>query len=153
MLLAVSLLLLVCVSAVTGWFALRRRQELTRLPEAFRCRVRLLRGALPRGTRQWPGRAGRACWTHDVLLLRLGRFPAATLLLGVRFPEGPVEPAPPTELRGLGPDPVVLRLRLDDGTVVDLAAAADDRERLAGPFLAACVDSSSTATHRRPPQR
>jgi hypothetical protein len=54
--------------------------------------------------------------------------------------------AAPGEATGLGRRPLVMELRLDDDTVVAVAAADRDRTLLAGPFLAAAI---ATLTPRR----
>jgi hypothetical protein len=60
-------------------------------------------------------------------------------VLPVRFPEGAVTRIPPESAKRLGPAPVVVLLRLDDGRLLELAAPTEARELVAGPFLAACV--------------
>ena len=117
---------------------LRARRHRTQTPGAFRCRVRA--PALHRRRRRsWRGRSCWATWAHDVLLVHDAQL-AGPRVLRVRFPEGPVTSATPLDdVGGLGADPVVVRLRLDDGTVLELAAPGDARELVVGPFLAACI--------------
>jgi len=83
-------------------------------------------------------RLGWASWAHAVLVVRTGWL-GRTAVLPVRFPEGSVIPAPHELAKGLGPRPVLVRLRLDDDRLIELAASGEARERIAGPFLAACV--------------
>ena len=81
---------------------------------------------------KWKRQVSYARWVHDVLIVHQG-------LAMVRNRALPVASAsPPTisssGVRGLGEDPVVVRLSLDDGDVVEVAAATDDRDLLSGPF-------------------
>jgi hypothetical protein len=56
-------------------------------------------------------------------------------------------------VRGLGSDPQVLGLRLDGGSVVELAIAAEARVAAVGPFLAAAIPGLPAAPADRPPRR
>jgi hypothetical protein len=111
--------------------------------DAFRCRAgepgarpgRFRIGRFRIGRRS---RLGWASWAHAVLVVRTGRL-GRTAVLPVRFPEGSVTPVTHKLAKGLGPHPVLVRLRLDDDRLIELAASAEARERIAGPFLAACV--------------
>lgn len=132
---AVSVLLLIVLRRA-------RRQPASR-PGAFRCRLRKVSDPGCGITNAWEVGAVDAAWVHDVLLVRRGRFPVTTRALPVRFPDSSVSALLPHEVKGLGVDPVVLRLRLDDGDLIDVAAPAAMRERLVGPFLAACVTQGS----------
>jgi hypothetical protein len=112
------------------------RRRLARSDDVFRCSVRVLRGAvegLPDGL---TGRPCLAEWTHDVLVLHLGRTLTWALPLPVRIAEDVIEPAERAAEARLGAGAVQLRLRLDDDSVIVVAAPARARERLAGPFLA-----------------
>lgn len=151
--LVLSWLLTTAVVGVVGVLAVRSRRQFARRPDAFRCRLRVVRGELPGLRPEWRRRAGWASWAHDVLLVRIGLLPSTTHVLQVRCPEGSVEPARAAALKDFGTGPVMLRLRLDDGAVVDIAAAAADRELMAGPFLVACVGEGSVGRERRPPSR
>ena len=147
----VSLLLTSAAAAVAVLGLVRSHRQFLRQPESFRCRLRLVRGSMRGVGREWQGQAGWAFWAHDVLLVRLGRWVGTTRVLRVRFPENSVEAAWPAAVSELGTDPVVLRLRLDDGEVVEVAAPAVQRDLLAGPFLVACLPRGSTIARRRPP--
>src|SRR4051794_39556824 len=97
---------------------IRARRRRTRTPGAFRCRIRSPQPYRARGRSRWRGRTCWAAWAHDVLLVQTAPF-ALPRVLRVRFPEGPVTSATPSDaVGGLGVDPVVLRLRLDGGEVV-----------------------------------
>lgn len=141
-----SLLVLAC--ALLAVVLLRGQRQLAQRPGAFRCNLRLVRGVLAGVTSRWRRRPASASWAHDVLLIRSGRLPTVTQVLEVRFPEGSVSQLSGQQVRGLGPRPVVLRLRLDQGVILDVAAPAADRDRLVGPFLAAALAPSSERKRR-----
>jgi hypothetical protein len=61
------------------------------------------------------------------------------LTLAVRTPEHARRTTTRWEITGLGRNPVVLALRLDDGIVVELAARDTGASALVGPFLAASM--------------
>jgi hypothetical protein len=134
-LLTLALLLLV---AVLGRIAVLRRR-LVRDPEVFRCSVRVLHGDVPGLPRGHTARLCRAQWRHDVLVLHRGAGLTWAQPLAVRMAEDVMEPAFRPAGPRLGPGAVQLPLRLDDGSVVLVAAPAVDAERLAGPFLAIAV--------------
>jgi hypothetical protein len=137
-----------CVAAVE-----RHHHRFMRSSESFTCKVRPAPDAAAAGRRrrrQWPRRRDRALWAHDVLLVQRGRlFPHITALTA-RFPEDAIRDTEPGEVRRLGRDPLVMRLRLDDGQLVDIAAPRQDRTRLAGPFLAAAIPGLPGGRKERP---
>jgi hypothetical protein len=131
-------LLMVCLlmlAAILGHLAATRRRLVTQT-DVFRCKVRVTSGALPKLSPRWPLRAGRAEWKHDVLLIHCGLWLTRVHPLAVRFAEGVLEPARPVSRLRLGSGAVMLRLRLDDDTLIAVAAPAQAWESLAGPFLA-----------------
>jgi hypothetical protein len=146
---------LVLTLAVGGLVALRmvrEYRELTRTSSAFRCRLRLVSGWLPPLRRTWRGRRCWATWVHDVLLIRRGVSPRTTAY-AVRFPEGSVETASVKEIRGLGRQPLRLRLRLDDGAVLELAAPSEAMTPLVGPFVVAAMNTLGSQATDTPPGR
>lgn len=141
------------------WTVLSARGRLARTPGVFRCKIRVP-GAATRRQRPlaWFGprwrRRTHGIWVHDVLLVRCGLLQQHTLAMAVRLPEDTIRRASPEELRGLGPDPQVIGLRLDDGILVELATAGRTRSLAAGPFLAAAIPGLPPAPiERRPPRR
>lgn len=107
--------------------------------QPFPCKFRTA-GELgrPRQTR-WPLRRSRAAWVHDVLIVTRGTmFPRVTTL-AVRMPEEALRQTCSQEVRGLGSHPLVILLRLDDGCLVEVAAAGSHRTQLVGPFMAAAI--------------
>src|SRR5690349_330239 len=87
----------------------------------------------------WPGLRWHGTWVHDVLLLERGVLLRRITSLSVRMPEEALRSAWPGEIRGLGRDPVVVLLRLDDDSLVEVAAAGEHRTDLVGPFKAAAI--------------
>jgi hypothetical protein len=135
--------------------SLRTRFRFARAPGSFGCKVRALGEPRLAGTRFrqcWGRRRTAAVWAHDVLLVRCGLFGQQVVALPVRLPEHGPRPAPDL-VRGLGSDPQVLGLRLDGGSVVELAIAAEARVAAVGPFLAAAIPGLPAAPADRPPRR
>ncbi|HSK25395.1 MAG TPA: hypothetical protein VK894_00615 [Jiangellales bacterium] len=132
----------VAVALVAGGLVVAgaARAAFARGHETFRCTLRV-RGARRRpGERQgWPRSRTRARWVHDVLVVRRGLLVPRIEVLAVRAPEEAVRRLVGGEVRGLGAEPLCLVLRLDDGRMVEVAAAAPDRTLLVGPFLAAAM--------------
>ena len=143
--LAISLLML---AAILGHLLRARRRLVTRI-DVFRCKVCVTRGATPELSRRWPLRACRAEWRHDVLLLHCGVWLTLAHPLAVRFAEGVIEPARPISRLRMGSDAVMLRLRLDDDTMIAVAAPAQAWEQLAGPFLAIAAQGMSPDISQR----
>jgi hypothetical protein len=134
---------------VVGW---RQRAAFGRTDSAFACKLRAPNGhswttGLPA---RWPRRRSRAMWVHDVLVIHGGLFRPRTLAVPARIPEEAIRYAADKSVRGLGDAPLVLRLRLDDGDLIEVAANEAHRTLLVGPFLAAAIPGLPRApTHRR----
>jgi len=125
----------------------RHRHCLSKAGPTFACRVWSLTGSRPgRGNRTNLRRA-RAVWIHDVLLVQRGRLFPRLLVLPVRLPDDSIRFAKPGEVSGLTTMPLVMELRLDDGSLVAVAAASRDRTSLAGPFLAAAIATLTPRQH------
>ena len=118
------------VGALGG--ALWSRRQFRRAPEVFPCKVRLLSGSEDPG--QWSRTVGYARWVHDVLLVHAGLALVRSRALPVAGLDGTVSTLP--EERVKGDAAVSIRARLDDGSVVEVAAPGSVRETLVGPFLA-----------------
>jgi hypothetical protein len=142
---AICLLMLV---TILGHLGAMRRRLITRT-DVFRCNVRVTTGATPELSPRWSLRACRAEWKHDVLLMHCGLWLTDVHPLAVRFAEGVIEPAWPISRLRMGSDAVMLRLRLDDGTMISVAAPAQAWESLAGPFLAIAARGMSPDISQR----
>jgi len=133
--------------ALSGW----HRHCLSKAGPTFACRCWSLTdsGSAP-GSGRWNRsnlRRARAVWVHDVLLIQRGRLFPRLLVLPVRLPDDSMRFAEPGEVSGLTARPLVMELRLDDGSLVAVAAASRDRTSLAGPFLAAAIATFTPRGH------
>ncbi len=119
---------------VVGGFlgALWNRRLVRRTSDGFACKMRSL--SADDGSGKWGRATANANWVHDVLLVNDGIALARTNALPVRDIQGPVTRLPGVKLRG--GEPVSIRLSLDDGSVVEVAASASSAPQLSGPFLA-----------------
>jgi hypothetical protein len=73
------------------------------------------------------------------------------LALPARIPDDVLHPLPIGEVRGLGSDPRLLPLQLDDGRVIEVAVPATARPLVVGPFLAAAIPGLPAAQAERLP--
>jgi hypothetical protein len=118
------------VGALGG--ALWSRRTFRRAPGVFPCKIRIVSGS--KGPGKWPRATSYARWVHDVLLVHAGLALVRYRALPVAGVDEPIAPAPDVKLKG--GDPVSFRLRLDDGSMAEVAAPEHARQTLAGPFLA-----------------
>jgi hypothetical protein len=150
-----GIVLVICVlmlAAILGHLVAVRRRLVTRT-DVFWCKVRVTSGATPQLSPRWPLRACRAEWKHDVLLLHCGVWLTWAYPLAVRFAEGVIEPARPISRFRMVSGAVMLRLRLDDDTMIAVAAPAGAWEQLAGPFLAIAAQGMSPDISQRSADR
>jgi hypothetical protein len=127
------------VGALGG--ALWSRRTFRRAPGVFPCKVRIVPGSGDSG--KWPRATAYARWVHDVLLVHAGLALVRFRALPVAGVDEPITSAPVVKLKG--DHPVSIRVRLDDGSVAEVAAPGYAREMLAGPFLAALEANSTEA--------
>lgn len=112
------------------------RRSFRRTPGVFAVKVR---GADVESNR-WPRRTGYARWVHDVLIVHQG----LALVRSRALPAASASELPLiSSVGGLGDDPVVIRLGLDDGTSVDVATSRTDRDELIGPIRDRLVERSA----------
>ena len=64
---------------------------------------------------------GYAQWVHDVLIVRSGIGLMQSTPYGISGVASPEQDADPEEVKGLGEHPKVLRARLDDGSILQVA--------------------------------
>jgi hypothetical protein len=121
------------------WSDWRSHREFARAHDAFRCRVRLRSAELPGFSPTWSRGVRHARWVHDVLVIRAGFLRPRVHQLPVRVAEGELVELDRKRVRGLGPRPLSVRVLLDDQEAIEIAAAAADRTRLAGPFVVLSV--------------
>jgi hypothetical protein len=97
------------------------RRRITHGPGVFKARVKTEEGSLPGLKEKWS--AVHAVWVHDVLLLFKGLSRARVQPLPVMaIVQGPQPIA--SQVKGLGEAPQAMRLRLDNGAEVTVAASA-----------------------------
>ncbi len=96
------------------------RRQVKKKPGIFAIKVR--HEAEPGAEKQpkWP-RKGYAQWVHDVLIVRTGMGMMQSTPYGISGLETPEKDADPDEVKGLGDHPKVLRARLDDGSILQVA--------------------------------
>jgi hypothetical protein len=75
-----------------------------------------------------------ARWTHDVLLVNRGVALVRSDAFGVTRTSGPLTNGDPDAIRGLGTEPVLFTVVLDNGASVQIAAPADATAISVGPF-------------------
>jgi hypothetical protein len=125
-----AVLALSLVVAVVA-LALVNRRRATRMPGAFPCRVRARPGACWERFRRM---RATARWVGGVLAVQGGVGLTATRLYPVVAADA-VRPLRPGDVRGLGTTPRSVILILDDGSLLEVAVAADHAGLLAGPVV------------------
>jgi hypothetical protein len=135
-LLAGAALVMMCLAVRVLW----RRRRILGSPGVFRCRLRSSSWGVESLSQRWTRHPSYAMWAHDVLVVYRRFTLSEVLLLECRFAED-LEVAPST-LRWLGPCPLLLRVRLDDGAMVEVAAPRRACSDLVGPYVAAQLHPS-----------
>jgi hypothetical protein len=123
-----------------------RRRRVVYASGVFRCRLRSSSWGLDTLTQRWSRHVSYAVWVHDVLVVYRGIALTRVVLFACRFAED-LEDGP-AELRRLGPCPLLLRLRLDDGAIVEVAAPRRSCGDLVGPYVAAQLHPSERRSGR-----
>jgi len=125
-----------------GIAARRSRRRFRECGTAFRCRLRV------RGHRSplWPGLGRRwsrpmwALWDDDVLIVRRGPVLARAIPLRTMPPTDGVHHLLVETPRWCGPRPIGVELKIWDGSRIEIAAPADDRMTVVGPYLTAAIN-------------
>ena len=144
-------LLVLALFAVVGLLATRpAAARSSPSGTTFPCRLRPAGRLGHQRPGSWPRLRWRGEWVHDVLLLERGVLLRRITSLSVRMPEEALRNAWPGEIRGLGLDPVVVLLRLDDDNLVEVAAPSEHRGDLVGPFRAAAIPGLPPAPREHP---
>jgi hypothetical protein len=110
------------------------RRQFKRAPGAFPAKLRIVSGDVPGLKDSWPRRPLLARWTHDVLVVQRGLALVRCDVLGVTQATGSLTTGDPDAIRGLGAEPLLLTVVLDHGASVELAAPADAKSPIVGPF-------------------
>lgn len=127
------------VGALAG--VLWSRRKFRKTPGVFPCKVRIVSGSEDPG--KWPRSTAYARWVHDVLLVHAGLGLVKYQALPGAGVDGPAAPAPAVKLKA--GDAISIRLRMDDGSVAEVAGPASMKDLLSGPFFA---HDEETTEHR-----
>jgi len=96
------------------------RKRVKKQPGIFPVKVRFEAESDAEEQSKWP-RTGYAQWVHDVLIVRSGMGLMQSTPYGIHGVETAEQDADPHEVKGLGDHPKVLRARMDDGTILQVA--------------------------------
>jgi hypothetical protein len=124
--LGVNLIVIVVLLAA----ALLRKRWVKRQPGSFRGVIRVCGGEIDGLAPKW--RRGYGRWVRDVLIWTKAPFFFRNELVPADGLEQQ-RPAGPGEVKRLGDDPVIVRLRSERATV-EVAAHDEESEQLLGPF-------------------
>jgi hypothetical protein len=124
--LGVDLIVLVALAA----FVLGRKRWVKRQPGAFRGVIRVASGEVDGLRSKW-GR-GYGHWVRDVLVWTKGPFLLRNELVGADDLQEH-RPTLPGEVKHLGDDPALIRVRAGSA-VIEVAAHGHDDELLVGPY-------------------
>jgi hypothetical protein len=111
---------------------LTRRRWVSRQPGAFKGAIRVTEGEVPGLGTRW--RRGYGRWVRDILVWTRAPFLFRNELVLAEALAGEARAAEPGEVRRLGKDPAVVRLVVDGGARVEVAASAGGRAQVPGPF-------------------
>ncbi len=139
--LGVPLWLVVGGLAGTLW----SRREFRKQPGVFAAKLRLESGSFPGFGKRWPHVSSYCVWVHHVLLVHKGLALMRTIPVPVTAAHGPAQHADTGDMpshdsvemalvKRLGEDPVLMRYRLDDGSILQVSAPNDSSALLQGPF-------------------
>jgi hypothetical protein len=123
---------------------LTRRRWVSHQPGAFKGAIRIVDGEVPGLGPKWKRGYGR--WVRDILIWTKAPALFRNELVAVDGLAGVVRSAEPGEVKRLGDAPAVVGLAADGGARVEVAAAADDRGRALGPFMAPAPPASGART-------
>jgi hypothetical protein len=123
--LGVDLIAIVVVLA----FVISRKRWVMRQPGAFRGAIRVASGEIDGLAPKWVRGYGR--WVRDVLVWTKAPFLFRNLIVATDGVEEQ-RPARPDEIKRLGDEPVVLRVRVGSA-FAEIAARHEDRELVRGP--------------------
>ena len=114
---------------------LLNRRRFKKSPDVFPMKLRLISGGFKGAKEKWPRATNYGRWTHDVLLMNKGIGLVPTIAIGVKDMTESEQSADTEVVKGLGENPVIFRLGLDDGAIVQLAVPAEAVELARGPFI------------------
>ncbi len=126
-----------------------RSRWVRRRPGSFKCAVRRASGEVTDAIVDVPSRfkLGYGLWISNVFIWEKGRATFRDILLPVDgIDEGGVRIAKPKEVKGLRAEPVIATLLVGSGARVEVAAAAEDRDILLGPFRKRAAEETEGKT-------
>ena len=115
-------------------FTVWHHRDVTKRPGIFACKARASAGEVSALGEKFPRFSSHALWVHRVLIIYSGPSRSRSDPHGVERVKEPLTAADPDAVKRLGDEPQLLTLRLDDGAVIEVAAAQGDSELLLGPF-------------------
>jgi hypothetical protein len=126
--LGVDLSVIVALMAVV----LARKRWVSRQPGAFKGAIRVIEGEVPGLKATWKRGYGR--WIRDILIWTNKPFLFRNEVVLADGLAGEVRAAKPGEVSRLGKQPAIVPLAVAGDTRIEVAVAADERERAPGPF-------------------
>jgi len=129
-----------------GWVAagIWHRQDLKHnLPGLFKMKVRVIEGSYRHIDEKFSRTDALAIWAHDVLILEKGLLVARNLHFPVTEGVRPPQAADTKQVKHLGDNPLTMQFRLDDGTIIEIAASGENEELARGPFFTKSPEKSS----------
>jgi len=114
--------------------ALWNRRRFLKNPGVFSTKLRLEAGSFAGLGDRWPRVSAYATWVHDVLLINKGLALIRTMPLPIAAGEGIARDADPSKVKRMGDSPVLLRFRLDNGAILQMAVPRDARLLALGPY-------------------
>ena len=126
---------------------LTRRRWVSHQPDAFKGAIRVVDGAVAGLGSKWQRGYGR--WVRDVLVWTKAPFLLRNELVAVDGLGDAVRAAEPGEVKRLGSDPVIVPLAADGGARVEVATAADNRERALAFLTAVNIDGTTSMRLKR----
>jgi hypothetical protein len=138
-----GVVLVSCAASVIATLAvlwLRARIRYERHLSFFRCRLGRSPSRRHPWRSRWRLRRTWATWVGDVLMVRSGALGLWLTPLPGEIPrEATLVALEPGAVRGLGRRAVALRFALRGGRELEVAVAAEQADRLIGPFLTAAL--------------
>ena len=106
-----------------------KRRRVAKLPEIFRCKVRVASGEIAGLKEKF--RSAHVRWIHDVLVVYSGMGRTTVTPLPIKAVEHPFRPG---DIKRMD-NPQILALRLDGDAIAEVAVPAADQSSAVGPFL------------------
>lgn len=114
--------------------AFSRRRWVSHQPGAFKGAIRVIEGDVPGLGPKW--RRGYGRWVRDILVWTKTPFLFRNQLVLADAPIGEARDAKPGEVRRLGKHACVVPLLAEGDARIEIAASADAKDRVLGPFAA-----------------